>query len=170
MSSDKWFYVMVLSLVAETTKMFPQLHQGRGNIPKKPIGITNKSLKRFITSLAQNGSELGCKDLSVFSTTQRRSGFPGGAVLKNLPANAGDSGNMSSTPGSGRYPAGGNGNPVRYSCLENSKVRGAWWATVHRVSESNAIEQAQTHTEEIDTTLGLPSMAEKDKASRDLNI
>ena len=125
MSSDKWFYDMVLSLVAETTKMFPQLHQGRGNIPKKPIRITNKSLKRFITSLAQNGSELGCKDLSVFSTTQRRWGFPGGAVLKNLPANAGDSGNMSSTPGSGRYPAGGNGNPFQYSCLENSKDRGA---------------------------------------------
>ena len=43
-------------------------------------------------------------------------GFPGGSVVKNLPANAGD---MGLIPGSGRSPGGGNGNPLKYSCLEN---------------------------------------------------
>ena len=39
-------------------------------------------------------------------------------------------------PGSGRYPGGGHGNPLQYSCLENLLNRGAWWATIHRVSKS----------------------------------
>ena len=39
-------------------------------------------------------------------------------------------------PGLGKSPGGGNGNPIQYSCLENPLARGAWWATVHRVSES----------------------------------
>ena len=49
-------------------------------------------------------------------------------MVKNLPANAGDTG---SVPGSGRSPAGGHGNPVQYSCLENLMDGGAWQATVH---------------------------------------
>ena len=53
-------------------------------------------------------------------------GFPGGSVVKNLPA-VQDSG---STPGLGRSPGGGNGNPLQYSCLENSMDRGAWQAMV----------------------------------------
>ena len=55
-------------------------------------------------------------------------GFPGGSVVKNLPAKAGDA---ASTPGSGKSPGEGNGNPRRYSCLENPMGRGAWRATVH---------------------------------------
>ena len=43
-------------------------------------------------------------------------------VVKNLPANAGDAGDMSSIPGSGRSPKGGNGNPLQYSCLGNSRT------------------------------------------------
>ena len=54
-------------------------------------------------------------------------------VVKNLPANKGD---MSSTPGWGRSPGGGNGNPLQYSCLENPMGRGAWWVTVHGVIKS----------------------------------
>ena len=46
-------------------------------------------------------------------------GFPGGTVIKNLPANAGDTRDMDSIPGSGRFPGGGTGNPLQYSCLEN---------------------------------------------------
>ena len=60
-------------------------------------------------------------------------GFRGGSVVKNPPANAGDTG---SVPGLGRSPAEGNGNPFQYSCLENPTNRRAWWATVHEVTKS----------------------------------
>ena len=53
-------------------------------------------------------------------------GFPGGSVVKNLPANAGDARDMGSIPRSGRAPERGNGNPLQYSCLENPVDRGAW--------------------------------------------
>ena len=46
-------------------------------------------------------------------------GFPGGSVVKNPPANAGDAENIGSIPGSRRSPGEGNGNPLQYSCLEN---------------------------------------------------
>ena len=59
-------------------------------------------------------------------------GFSGGSVVKNLPANAGDLGLV---PGLRRSPGEGNGNPLQYSCLENSTDRGAWWATVHEVAK-----------------------------------
>ena len=58
--------------------------------------------------------------------------FKGGATVKNLPANAGDAGDMGSIPGLGRL-LGGNGNPLQYSCLENSIDGEAWQATVHGV-------------------------------------
>ena len=54
-------------------------------------------------------------------------GFPGGSVLKNSPASAGDTGSIS---GLGIYPGKGNGNPLQYSCLENPMDRGAWWVTL----------------------------------------
>ena len=59
-------------------------------------------------------------------------GFPGGSVVKNPPANAGDTGSILE---SGRSPGEGNGNPLQYSCLENSMDRGIWWATVHGVTK-----------------------------------
>ena len=63
-------------------------------------------------------------------------GFPGGRVVKNLPANVGDARDMGLISGSGRSPGEGNGNPLQYSCLENSMDREAWWARVHRVTKS----------------------------------
>jgi len=57
-------------------------------------------------------------------------------MVKNPPANAGDTRDTSSVPGLGRYPGGGNDNPLQYSCLGNPKVRGAWQATVHGVTKS----------------------------------
>ena len=57
-------------------------------------------------------------------------------VVKNLPVNAGDIRDMGSIPRLGRSPGGGNGNPLQYSCLENSMDRGTWWATVHGVTKS----------------------------------
>ena len=59
-------------------------------------------------------------------------GFPGGSDSKQSACNAGD---LGSIPASGRSPRGGNGNPLQYSCLDNPMDRGAWWATVHRVTK-----------------------------------
>ena len=61
-------------------------------------------------------------------------GFSSGSAVKNLPANVGDAGLI---PGSGRSPGEGNGNPLQYFCLENPMDGGAWWATVHGVTESD---------------------------------
>ena len=61
-------------------------------------------------------------------------GFPSGSVVKNPPANAGDTDLM---PGSGRSPGEGNGNPLQYSGLGNSMDRGVWRATVHGMAESD---------------------------------
>ena len=63
-------------------------------------------------------------------------GFSGGTVIKNLPASAGDTGDMGPIPGLGRSPGVGSGNPLQYFCLENSRDKGAWWTTVHRVAKS----------------------------------
>ena len=71
--------------------------------------------------------------------------LPGGSVVKNPPANRGDTGDAGSITGSRRSPRGGNGNPLQYSCLENPMGRGAWWATVRGVAE------------ELDTTERLSS-------------
>ena len=54
----------------------------------------------------------------------------------SLPSNTGDVRDMGSIPGSGRSPGEGHGNSLQYSCLENLKDRGAWWATVHGVTKS----------------------------------
>ena len=57
-------------------------------------------------------------------------------MVKSLPANAGDTRDAGSIPGLGRYPGGGNGNPLQYSCLGNPMDRGAWQATVLEVAKS----------------------------------
>ena len=76
-------------------------------------------------------------------------GFPGGTSCKeNPPANAGDIRHTGSTPGSGRSPGGGHGNPLQYSCLENPMDRGAWQATVHEVAKSQTqLKQFSTFTQ-----------------------
>ena len=60
--------------------------------------------------------------------------LPGGAVIKNLPANAREARNAGSIPGLGIPPAEGNDNPLQYSCLGNPMDRGGWWAIIHRVT------------------------------------
>ena len=62
-------------------------------------------------------------------------GFPGDSVVENPLANAGDMGDMGSIPGLGKSPGVRKGNPLQYSCLENSTDRGAWGAIVHGVAK-----------------------------------
>ena len=73
-------------------------------------------------------------------------GFLGG-VSKDLPANAGDPGDMGSIPGSRISPGGGNGNQLQYSCLENPMD---WWTIVYRVKKSQTTDhmcaRAHIHT------------------------
>ena len=65
-------------------------------------------------------------------------GLPSGAMVKNPPANAGDSKDMRLISRLGRFPGEGNGNLLQYSCLGNPMDRGTWWATVHRATQSPA--------------------------------
>ena len=78
---------------------------------------------------------LKAKQFGLFSTIYRCLNFPGVSVVKNLPANKGDVGDIGSIPGSGRSPGEGNGSPLQYSCLENPRDRGAWQTTVHEVTK-----------------------------------
>ena len=57
-------------------------------------------------------------------------------LVKNPPANDGDARDAGSNPGLGRSPGEGNGDPLQYSCMENSMDGGAWWPTVHGVTKS----------------------------------
>ena len=86
-------------------------------------------------------SSYSCKELDTTKATEHShthtldfKGFPGGTVVPV--ANAGNSGEVGSIPGSGRSPGEVNGNPFLYSCLENSMDKGAWRAIVHRVAKS----------------------------------
>ena len=76
-----------------------------------------------------------CIDIYIYSLT-------GGSVVKNLSANAGDTGNEGLILRSGRFPGGRKGNPLQRSCLKNPMDRGAWQATLHGVAKS----QAQSNT------------------------
>ena len=71
--------------------------------------------------------------LSYINIFLNQEGFPGDSDGKESAYSAGDSG---SNPGSGKSPGESNGNPLQYSCLENSMDREAWWATVHGVAKS----------------------------------
>ena len=66
-------------------------------------------------------------------------GFPGDTAVKSPPANARDTGDVGSVPGSGKSPGGGNGNPRQYFCLGFSMDRGVWQATVHGVAKSQTL-------------------------------
>ena len=94
-------------------------HSTMHNLP-----VSNKNLSGSKVSIV-----LKLKNLALYYST----GFPGSSVVKILPANVGDAGSIS---GLGRSPGGGHGNPLQYSCLENSMSKGTWQATVHRLTKS----------------------------------
>ena len=82
--------------------------------------------------VAQSRTRL--KRLSSSSSSKvEGKGFPNSSVGKESACNVGDPGSI---PGSGRSPGEGNGYPLQYSCLENPKDRGAWWAAVYGVAQS----------------------------------
>ena len=91
-------------------------------------------------------------------------GFPGGAMVTNLPANAGRAQDAGSIPGLGRSPGRGNGNPLQYSCLGNPMDRGAWWwasprghkelDTTEQLTHTHTHTHACTHTRAHTHTLG----------------
>ena len=73
-------------------------------------------------------------------------------MVKNIPASTGDVKDVDSTPGSGRSPGKGNGNPLQYYCLENPMGRGAWCDTLmgsQRVGQTEAAE----HTQNFNTSV-----------------
>ena len=76
---------------------------------------------------------LNCNEIKLIKIICTFLGFPGGSEVTAPVCNAGDLGLI---PGSGRFPGEGNGNPLQYSCLENTMDRGAWLATVHGVAKS----------------------------------
>ena len=70
-------------------------------------------------------------------------------MVKNLPANAGDSRDRGSIPGSERSPGGGHDNPLQYSCLENLMDSRTWQATVHGIAKSRTQLREAAHTQQI---------------------
>ena len=72
-------------------------------------------------------------DLWLFIITTHVGSFPGGTVVKNLPANAGDIRDAGLISGSGRFPGEWNGNPLQYSYLDDPMAKGAWWVTKNRI-------------------------------------
>ena len=87
----------------------------------------------------------------LFINNIRYMGFPGGALVKNLPANEGDARDGGLILVLRRSPGVGNGNPLQNSCLENFMDRGAWWASIHGVAKSQMwlSDWADTHTYSI---------------------
>ena len=79
------------------------------------------------------GTYISTRILNGFYATNINKGFPGGSMVKNLPANAG---HLGSIPGLGRFPGEENGNPFQYSCQENSMDKEAWWAIVMESQKS----------------------------------
>ena len=95
-------------------------------------GPTLKAIKNNTTAIM----ELLQLEAAIHGQLGEHVGFPGSSVVKILPANSGDAGDLGSIPGWGRFPGGENGNRFQYFCLEKPMDRGAWRATVHEVTMS----------------------------------
>ena len=94
----------------------------------QPQGLPEPNADRAISG--QRGHRFRRPPITIINSCLS---FPGGSEHKESASNAGDGGSI---PGLGRSPGGGHGNPLQYSCLENPRDRGAWWAAVHGVTKS----------------------------------
>ena len=83
-------------------------------------------------------------------------GFPGDTVIKNPPANAEDIRDTGLIPGVGRFPGDGNGNPLQYSCLENSMDKVAWQATYNPLGRAES--NTNKHTQNVIYSTGMESI------------
>ena len=86
-------------------------------------------------------------------------GFPGGAVMENPSANAGDAGDTGSSPGSGRSPGERNGSPLKDACLGSPRDRGAWRATVrgsHSQTRLSGCAHAHAHARVLKILCAVP--------------
>ena len=130
---------MVKTLPAKQETWFQSL--GQEDSLEKGMAAHSSILAWRIPWREEPGSygllSLGLKESD---TTERPTlpGFPGGAVVKNLPTSAGDAGDSGLISGLGRFCGEGNGKPLQYSCLENAMDRGAWWTIVHGVTKSQS--------------------------------
>ena len=100
---------------------------------EEPGVLQSMGSQRVGHGLAIEQQKQKCLSYQTGQGGRGRGWFFHGSVVKNSPSSAGD---LDLIPGLGPSPGGGQGNPLRYSCLENSMERGAWWATVHRDAQS----------------------------------
>jgi len=131
----------------------------QGIFPTQGSNQVSHIAGRFFTSWV-TGKPVWTWTESILRCCMFPRGFPQDSVVKNLPANAGDSGSI---PGSRRSPGGGNGNPLQYSCLGNPMDREAWRATAHGVTKSQTQLSDSTITIHF-PTVHLPCDTQKSKS------
>ena len=97
--------------------------------------FVGKSFHHCLSSFIQNRDILFSRDILL---KKKKKSFLGGSATKESTCNVGD---LDCNPELGRSPREGNNYPFHYSCLENSMDKRAWWATVHRVTDSDMTEE-----------------------------
>ena len=132
---------MILAFQIPSSVLSPRSKSGpSSSLQHQKVNQSLPPVKEFITDTAASTAfnlssncmiKVHFRHLEVGEGTSQ-----GGRVVNNPPANAGNTRDTGSVPGSGRFPGEGNGNPLQYSCLENSMDRGVWWPTVHGVAKS----------------------------------